>query len=180
MKAQKQAIESWNKTSSKQDFENLFAYYYAPLCGYAFKILKKKESCEEITQDLFLKLWEERKTLEIENIKAYLYRSTYHQCLHSIEHQKVKQKHQHYEQYNADIYPSPEEGMMLDELYHVYQTELKNMPQKTQKIFTLSRDADLKYSEIAHQLSISIKTVEAHISKALKTFRMAFHRIDQE
>lgn len=180
MNSEQDLTKIWNKASSEKDFEELFVHYYAPLCGYALKIIKQKESSEELVQDLFLKLWEDRKKLKIENIKAYLYRSVYHKCLHTIEHRQVKQKHQLITSKRKDTYPSPEEGMMMGELYQAYKKKLNSLPTNTRKIFSLSRDSDLKYSEIASKLKISIKTVESHISKALKAFKRAFENLEKQ
>lgn len=172
-------IKTWNKASSEKDFETLFAYYYAPLCGYALKLVKRKEMSEEVVQELFLTLWEKRKKLKIDSIKAYLYRGVYHKCLHLIEHQTIKLKHEKIEGRKNPMHPSPEEGMMMGELYKAYQLELEKLPTNTRTIFSLSRDSNLKYSEIAHQLKISIKTVESHMSKALKAFRTRFNEIEK-
>ena len=179
MNSEQGLINTWNKASSEQDFEELFAHYYAPLCGYALKIIKQRENSEELVQDLFLKLWEERKKLKVENIKAYLYRSVYHRCLHIIEHRQVKQKHQLIERKKNTSYPSPEEGMMMSELYQAYKKELHTLPANTHKIFLLSRNSDFKNNEIAIKLKISIKTVESHITKALKVFKTAFEKLEQ-
>lgn len=166
---------SWNKSHNENDFERLFLHYYAPLCAYAFKIVKQKENCEEIVQTLFLKLWEDQKKLNIENLKAYLYRSTFHRCLHVIAHRNIQEKHQKSNEKNASSYPSPEEGMLMGEMYDAYLDELNKLPANTREIFLLSRDSKLKYSEIAIKKFISEKTVESHISKALKALRIRFN-----
>lgn len=178
MNEETKLINKWNKHSNEKDFKILFSHYYAPLCGYALKIVKQKEMSEEVVQDLFLRIWDKRKKLEIENIKAYLYRSVYHKSLHLIEHQHIKLKHQQLEQRKNLTHPSPEEGMMMGELYEAYKIELEKLPANTREIYSLSRDSNLKYSEIAIKLKISIKTVESHISKALKAFRARFDDIE--
>ena len=178
MSSEHNIIKKWNKASSEKDFEYLFSLYYAPLCGYALKLVKQKEMSEEVVQNLFLKLWESRQKQDIENIKAYLYRSIYHKCLHLLEHQTIKLKYQQVEKHKPHSYPSPEEGMMMGEFFEAYQSELENLSTNTRHIFLLSRDSNLKYNEIAQQLKISIKTVESHISKALKAFRTRFSEIE--
>lgn len=169
----------WNKHSTEQEFKALFAHYYAPLCGYTEKLLKCSDSSEEVVQELFIKLWEKRKQQDITQLKAYLYRSAYRSALHHIQHQKVKDKYVHSEKHKRDTYPTPEDGMVMDEMYAAYQDELDQMADKTKHIFLLSRNEDKSYKAIADKMNISIKTVEAHISKALKSFRNRFETINK-
>ena len=68
---------------------------------------------------------------------------------------------------------------MLGELYQEYKIALEKLPKTTRSIFSMSRDSNLKYSEIAEKLDISVKTVESHMSKALKTFKIAFEHLEQ-
>ncbi len=170
-------IKKWNTKSSKKDFESIFHRIYSPLCGYALKILKSSEQAEEVVQEVFLKLWEQKNRLEIENIDSYLYRSVYNKSLHIIAHNKVVQKYADSYIGNNDSLPTPEEGIIVGEMYAVYREQLKKLPEKTRNIFLLSRNQGLKYSEIAEKLNISVKTVEANMSKALKVFRECFNYI---
>lgn len=169
----------WNKHSTEQAFEALFSHYYAPLCGYAEKILKRSDSSEEVVQELFIKLWEKRKKLNIKQLKAYLYSSVYRSALHHIQHQKVKDKYKQHAQAQTEHYPTPEEGIIMSEMYAAYQEALDQMNVKTKDIFLLSRNEALNYKAIAEKMNISIKTVEVHISKALAAFRSRFENINK-
>lgn len=166
----------WNNTCKESDFEFVFSHFYAPLCAYANKITLQQQVSEELVQDLFLHLWDNKHKLNIENLKSYLYSSIYHKALHHIEHQSVKLKYDKSLIASNHVYPSPEDAMITDELYRVYRNELDQIPPNTRHIFKMSRYSDMTYKEIAQKLNISVKTVESHISKALKAFRTVFSK----
>ena len=78
--------------SNKTEFEELFQTHYAPLVGYATKIVRDEDGATDIVQSLFVSLWEERESIEVEGaIKSYLLRSTHNACLNHIKHEKIKQ-----------------------------------------------------------------------------------------
>ncbi|UZD23575.1 RNA polymerase sigma-70 factor [Algoriphagus halophytocola] len=161
----------------EEAFEKVFKTYFKALHAYAQAILKDSEAAEEIVQSVFLKLWEKRENLEINSsLKAYLYRAVYNESLNYINHQKVKRKHwdhTHYEmtQGNPENVGDTIQGQE-NELYDRFQLALSKLPEKCRMVFHLSRFEELKYQEIAKRMGISIKTVEAHMGKALKTLRV--------
>lgn len=156
-------------------FEGVFRLLYAPLCGYVNKIILNKEIAEEIVQEVFYVVWKNRTTLEIKtSIKSYLYRSAHNKALHYIEHEKVKGKYIDYISNNEQFSETPEQAMQTSEMYAIYQDTLKKLPENCRNIFNMSRNQGLKYKEIADKLSISVKTVEANMGRALKAFRQSF------
>ncbi|WP_339751491.1 RNA polymerase sigma-70 factor [Algoriphagus aquimarinus] len=161
----------------EQSFEAVFKTYFKALHAYAQAILKESETAEEIVQSVFLKLWEKRETLDINSsLKAYLYRAVYHDSLNYIKHQQVKRKHWEHAHYEMTQGKPEEVGEQIkgqeNELYEHFQLALEKLPEKCRLVFNLSRFEELKYQEIADRLEISIKTVEAHMGKALKTLRV--------
>ena len=153
-------------------FEALFRSLYPALCGYALKILKDADQAEEMVQEVFYVYWKRRADIIINtSLKSYLYKAVYNKCLHCIEHQNVVNKYvQHYE-YTEAGYSSPDNALQTGELYTAYKRTLNQLPERCRTIFQMSRNYGLKYHEIAEKLSISIKTVEANMGKALKAFR---------
>jgi RNA polymerase sigma-70 factor (ECF subfamily) len=157
-------------------FESLFRSSYSSLVKYATTILKDYDTAEEIVQDLFYRLWKERQKMTIESsLNGYLFRSVYNRCLHHIDHQKVVQRHQSDMKYSGG-YDSPEtplQAVQFGELQEKIASTLEQLPDRCGEIFYLNRFEGLKYKEIADRLSISVKTVEANIGRALKEFRKA-------
>ena len=154
-------------------FESLFRSTYASLVNYARTILKDKDTAEEIVQDLFYVLWRDRKKIKIKSsLNGYLFRSVYNKSMHYLEHQKVVTKHAGNIKPGAGINTEdPIEILKYKELHERIAIIIGKLPERCARIFCMSRFEGLKYSEIAEELSISIKTVEANMGKALKEFR---------
>lgn len=153
----------------ERQFEALFKQHYNALYAYAFAVCKADDVAEEVVQEIFLKLWERRYDMQIHTSwKAYLYKAVYHESLNAIKHQKVRSRYIG-QQVTRDL-PTVMEGD--GELRKQLQVAMQRLPEKCRTVFQLSRFEELKYQEIANQLGISIKTVEAHMGKALKILRV--------
>lgn len=154
-------------------FETLFRDYYEPLCRHALGILHDPDEAEEVVQDLFYAIWEKRVQLRIEtSVNSYLYAAVHNRCLKVIRHKAVKADFRAYYLANGPVAgTAPEEGEGTEEMQRIIEQTLSSMPDRCSKIFRMNRFEGLKYQEIARQLSISVKTVEANMGKALKLLR---------
>ena len=163
------------RQGDKQEFEKLFRSSYVSLVRYAKTILKDHDTAEEIVQDLFFRLWQDRGNLTIESsLNGYLFRSVHNKSLHFIEHQKVVDRHAGEIAASADQTAEPvTEAIYYSELQSKVARVLERLPERCSVIFRMSRFEGLKYNEIAEKLSVSLKTVEANMGKALKEFRKA-------
>ncbi len=167
-----------NDTSTTADeplvFEEVFKAHFKSLHSYAYTIVRDDIIAEEIVQNVFAKLWEKRNDLQItHSIKAYLYRSVYHEGLNYLRHQKIKMAYESHASYHMkeSNNTSSSGELMLKELEQKLEKALNELPQQCRTIFQMSRFDELKYREIAEQLGISIKTVENQMGKALKIMR---------
>ncbi len=154
-------------------FESLFRSSYVSLVRYAKTLIKDHDTAEEIVQDLFFRIWQDREKLNIESsLNGYLFRSVHNRCLHSIEHSRVVERHVEEMSYRqTESQENPSDILNYKELQEKVARILEKLPERCGKIFTMSRFEGLKYSEIAEKLSVSIKTVEANMGRALKEFR---------
>jgi RNA polymerase sigma-70 factor (ECF subfamily) len=158
---------------SEAEFEALFKMHFRELHAYAYSLIKDWDNAEELVQGLFLKLWERNDWAGIHtSIKSYLYKSVYHDSLNLMRHEKV---HLRYQALSAPASESQTDDaadkLKLGEVERHLEKALNKLPEKCRSIFHLSRFEELKYQEIAAQLNISIKTVETHMTKALKILR---------
>ena len=163
------------RKGDKKEFETLFRSSYSSLVRYAQTIIKDYDTSEEIVQELFFRLWQDRENLKIESsLKGYLFRSVHNRCLHYIEHLKVVDKHagEMVAILNETTEPVTEE-IYYNELQEKVSRVLARLPEKCRQIFSMSRFDGMKYNEIAEKLSVSLKTVEANMGRALKEFRKA-------
>ncbi len=156
-----------------QLFEVLFKKYYKMLCEFGMKYLKDIDDVEEVVQDVFYQIWKNRHQLKINtSIKSYLFTAVKNNCLQKIRVQKLDIKYEkYYKTHYVNESISPADEMNAKELNAVINKALNTLPEKSRIIFKMSRYDGLKYHEIAKKLSISIKTVEANMGKALKHFR---------
>lgn len=154
-------------------FEMVFRTYYQPLCNYAYTFVQDRDAAEEIVQSAFLNVWEKADTLVIHTaIKPYLYAMVRNACLNLIKHERIKQQHADLELAVADrSAESVTHAVMASELEDKIHQAMNKLPQQCRVVFKLSRFDELKYSEIAAQLDISIKTVENQMGKALRIMR---------
>lgn len=153
----------------KHSFEKLFREYFPPLMSFARKILTDEDDAREVVQKVFISLWEKRESIDLTtSLKSYLFTSVHNRSLNVIRDRKKFSE--------VEV---PEMAGEWDVSAHIESIELEekiaealeSLPEKCRQIFELSRFDGLKYSEIATQLDLSIKTVENQMSKALKILR---------
>ena len=155
-------------------FEEIFRRYYSPLCWYAAGIIGQMEVAEEIVEELFYVFWRERENLQIFcSVKSYLYGAVRNEVLQYCEHREVRNRYREAMQASGEsgISSGPEEQMEYKELEELINRTLEKLPERRRCIFKMHRMEGKKYAEIASLLTVSVKTVEAEMTKALKTLR---------
>lgn len=166
-----------------QTVEQLFTAYYGMVCNTIYRLLKDRTKTEDVAQEVFAELWVKWDQIKIHtSVTAYLKRMAITRALNYIRDSK---KHSWDEIDNQD-FPvtspavAPEALLKLEaeELRQVIENAIEDLPEKCRVVFLLSREQEYSYQEIAHQLGISVKTVENQIGKALKLLRtaLASHR----
>jgi RNA polymerase sigma-70 factor (ECF subfamily) len=160
-------------TSAEAAFEQVFRSQFRRLHGYACTILKDEDEAEEVVQNAFYKLWEQKEKMEqIQSISAYLNRMVYNDCMNYLKHQKVKATHQAFTMHHiSDISDDGIEKRTL-EFEHRLDTALNEMPEQCRTIFQMSRFEDMKYREIAEKMGLSVKTIENQMGKALRLMKI--------
>ncbi|PKV51210.1 RNA polymerase sigma-70 factor (ECF subfamily) [Aquimarina sp. MAR_2010_214] len=162
---------------NEEAFKILFELYYGKLLYVAQSYVSNKEEAEEIVQDVFVKTWKNRKNIAT-NINGYLFKSTKNSCLDYLRSKKYKlSKANNIVQLEAFINhkalaDKDASSILEKELEQQIQTGIELLPKKCKKVFVKSRIEGLKNREISDELDISIKTVENHMSKAIKHMRL--------
>ncbi len=158
-------------------FELLFKLYFDKLLHLAKYYLNSTEDAEEIVQDVFIKLWERRKKItELNN--SYLFTMTKNACLDYLKHQAVvlKKSKELFDSQLADplrfIQNETASYILEKELDQKIQESIAALPTKQREVFIKSRVNGKKNLEIAQELQISKRTVDTHITLALKAMRI--------
>ena len=162
------------KKNDKKALTLVYNAYWKHLFLSSYNLLKNKELCEEIIQDVFIDLWNNREKIQIQiSLKNYLYACTRYKVFAQFRKQKMVNV-ELYECLEQSLqFTNPETKLMHEELVEQVDAVVKTLPKKCQNVFVLSRHEQLSHKEIAKQLQISTKTVENHICYALKVLRAA-------
>lgn len=161
------------KQGDKKALETLFKTYYSSLVKFARNIIKNTEQAEDITQDVFIKIWDKRQDLEnITSFKAYLFMAVRNQCFNTLKVNERKNwlddEPENYENYMTN---HVEANLNAKDLNGKIKEAIELLPEKCKLTFQLSRFENLSYKEIAETMNVSVKTVENQMGKALALLR---------
>ena len=150
----------------------LYVLYAARIRNFAFSLLQNSSEAEDITQDLFLKIWNSRESLRnVDSLKSYLFSMTHNSVLNYIKHKNVQDKYKVASAGMMSEQYEPELNFDTSELLKNIDYALDEMSVLRKTIFRMNRYEHKTYQEIADALMISPKTVQYHISCALAELR---------
>lgn len=155
-----------------QKFREIYDLYYEPLCKFLLFYTKDAHIIEDIVQEVFLALWENRDSIEISYIKTYLFQSAKNKLLNYLrdeENRSALLEKWYREQLESRI--PAEERFNTDALLKIIDKAIESLPEKCREIFILSKVENLSYKQIAELQQISLKTVENQMGIALKKIR---------
>lgn len=162
------------RNDSEPAFTFLFDRYYKNLVLFGGNFINEKETCEDIAQSIFLKLWSERKELEItSSLKSFLLQSVKNKCFDIHRHKQIIRQHES----NAEKFGlffdnmDTENFVMHSDLQENLDNILNNLPKNQQDAFNMSRFEGLKYKEIAEKLNLPERTVVTLICNTLRVLR---------
>ena len=160
-------------SGSENTFKIVYQKYWQRLFLSAYNVLKDKEACEDIIQDIFVSLWQRRESLNINtSLPAYLFTATRYQVFHHIK--KSTGRPELFKNLEKRfLTDAPDMTLYAKDMQEKINTAVNNLPEKCRNIYKLSREHQLSYKEIAYHLQISTKTVENQLSIALKKLRDA-------
>lgn len=167
----KHDIEEFSKGNPKA-LENLFIKYQPRLIIFINGFIKNHEVARDISQNIFLKIWQERKQYRhVINFQAFLYTMARNAIYNHFDHELVKARYTEKQLLRPVITDNIEESVFAQQLQELIEETISKMPTQRRKIFVMSRYQGLSNTEIAEELSISKRTVENHLTTALADIR---------
>jgi len=153
-------------------YESIFIAYYGKIKFFINGFIKSENIAEELAQDIFLKLWENRAGIDPDkSFGFFLYTMARNTTFNFLKHKSVHNTYVERTKFSQDLSLSPEEQLYADEIELLIAMAVKKMPTQRRTIYELSRQEGLENEEIAKRLNISKKTVENQLSMALKELR---------
>mgnify|MGYP001001298377 CR=1 FL=1 len=160
--------------SDEYAFRTLYDRYWIQLYEFTVSKVEFQETAEEIVQDIFIDLWKRRENLLIERLDSYLYRAVKYRVIDVIRAGMVRKYHEESAgtiRYSDSLRLDEDEEFAYKELYEAILEGLTVLPEKTSEIFRLNRLEQLSASEISERLQIPVRTVEYHITQALRAMK---------
>lgn len=153
-------------------FATIFRQWYEPVVRSANRVLRDTGVAEELSQDVFLELWRRRETLAPDSsVAGYLMQSVRNRSLNHLRHLAVQKKSVVYVEALSEPIERADAQTHASELRTAMTKAIADLPPRTQEVFLMSRERGLRYSEIAEQLGVTVKAVEANMSRALRILR---------
>jgi len=169
--------------SFKEGDETAFTYFYDKyfrrITAFSIQFIYDKDEAENLAQEALLYLWQNKETVEsLNGIQSFLYTYAKSKCLNMIRHNKVKDKfksevlNQKERELDIEILSSVQfDTLELTELERLIQESISDLPPKTREVFIKKRFENKKNAEIAEEMQVTLKAVEAHMTKALKILK---------
>ncbi|WP_287565032.1 RNA polymerase sigma-70 factor [Parabacteroides sp.] len=164
----------WNISvnDDERSFRQLFELYYPALCVYAKRFIEEKETREDIVQDVFLSIWENRKNISVQvSVKNYLLTCVKNHCLNYLRQHTTESVEDLFIK-NIPIYAENNDDFyMLTELRELLAKSISKLPEEYRHVFELNRFEGKNYREIAESMDISTRTVERYKNKAIEILK---------
>lgn len=154
--------------------EDIYQYYWEDVLDAAYKRLRDEEIAQDICQEIFISLWENRERVQVKGpLSAYFLGAVKYRVINYFRSSQIKEKHQ--EDLRLLVYGETEfsaaEGLMLKELHQQVEEAIQELPEKMRVVFSMSRQEEKSIREIAEELDLSAQTVKNQISSALKVMK---------
>ena len=164
------------KKGEKDAFQTLFEKYAPKIYTFSLTYLKNRDDTDELVQNVFLKIWEKRSTLDsTQNLKAFIFKIAVNTIYDFIRRKNIERA---FEDYAKLKYTTNENytwhTVIFEEMKNNLNKLISQLPEKQKKIFQLSKLEGLTNDEIAHQLNLSKRTVENHLCRALTFLKKHF------
>lgn len=152
-------------------FRAIFDKYYESIRNFVYYKTGDMKLAEDIVQETFMKLWDNRSTIQQETVRSLLYIMAANNVKSHFRHQKVVFNFAYSRTKEEEIQESADTNIRQEELKQRIQRVLADMPEKCREVFLLNRMDNLTYNEIAERLGLSVKAIEKRMHEALLFIR---------
>jgi RNA polymerase sigma-70 factor (ECF subfamily) len=159
--------------SDDEAFAHIYQRYWKILYTTAMQRVRDEDQAKDIVQDVFVRLWDQRESLEVNNLKAYLQTAVRNQVFNLIARKRVNDNYFKYLSGFSNVGAGPDESLRCDELETQFTVALGRMPEKRREIFQLRFEHDMSTKHIADKLNITQKTVQNQLLKAVQYLKTA-------
>ena len=161
------------RDGNDEAFAELFNRHWERVYNMVYARIKDRVVTEEMAQEIFMKLWDKRAELAIDNFSAYLYTCVKHRCLNYIESKIARKKH--WERYKVFL-PVQDDStsklIALNDLREALEKGLNKIPQKSKMIFRMNRIEGQSVKQIAGQMNLSEKAIQYHLTRSVRELRL--------
>lgn len=160
------------KDGNYQVYHDMFIKLYSELCSFCSNIVNSDIIAEDIAQDVFTKLWEDRRKIEIQNsFRSYLFSMGRNQCITYMKRVNYQKSYIDYKlRLSYNLYDD-NDTMELKDLENILDNCFNELPKRCKQVFEMSRVQAKKQEEISSALNISISTIKTQVGKALSYLR---------
>lgn len=159
------------RTGSNDAFSEIYNKYWDKTFMQAYDRLKDIKQSQDLTQDIFIRLWERRETLDIQNLPAYLNTAVRNNVFKLVANHKINEDFYNIAERLLPYSSAADHRLITDELIKAFHSLVESMPPQRKKIFQLRYEQNLKTGAIAQQLNITQKTVQNHLLSSYKDIR---------
>ncbi len=156
-------------------YQAVFYKYGQAIRNFIYSKCRDMALAEDITQDVFVTLWNKCENADASTVKSFLYKIAANRVIDHFRHQKVTQQYQSIKRSMVD-HETPQYHLEEQEYKEKLDRVLISIPEASRSVFLMNRIEKLKYAEIAERLDISVKAVEKRMSKALVIIRKELGR----
>lgn len=169
------------KKGDAQIFEKVFHQYYGKIVGFVQQFIPDEDQAKSIAQETFVTLWTNRRDIRaFENIQSFLFKTSKNNCLNVLRHRKVQQKYNSFylneweHRLNLEVLNSFKfDSMTFSQLEQILEREIAKLPERCREVFLKKRFEHKRNKEIAEEMGITTKAVEANMTRALKVLRVS-------
>ena len=161
--------------TDEADFELLFREYHSRLYYFALNLVNDEDTAKDIVGDVFMSVWNNRRKIDKNKLKSYLYTSTKNKCLNEIRRTRRVSEYETLDRCFSSIADDEEEWQIREKRIEAIETEILNMPHRTRHILEQCYYHHHSYKEVAEELGVTTEGIKKQLMRAMAHLRRHFN-----